>query len=88
MHSKMDFSPQNLEQKRPVYLQYAQCSGLRETTHTWLGGEGFPGAVGVLEGCAMVMTNFHIELGIAKCLIYTIFYAFELVPVSENGHPH
>jgi hypothetical protein len=54
-------------------------------THTWLGGEGFSGAIGVLEGGAMVMTNFHVELGIAKCLIYTIFYAFELVPVSENG---
>jgi hypothetical protein len=53
-----------------------------------LGGEGFPGAVGVLEGGAMVMTNFHVELGIAKCLIYTIFYAFELVLVLENGHPH
>jgi hypothetical protein len=54
--------------------------------HTWLGGEGFPGAIGVLEGGAMVMTDFHVELGIAKCLIYTIFYAFELVqPSSLTG---
>jgi hypothetical protein len=74
--------------KTTSLLQYAQCSGSRETTHTRLRGEGFPGAVGVLEGGAMVMTNFHVELGIAKCLIYTIFYAFELIPVNENGHPH
>jgi hypothetical protein len=38
--AKMDFSRQNLEQKRPVFLQYAQCSDSRETTHTWLGGRG------------------------------------------------
>jgi hypothetical protein len=57
-HSKMDFSRQNLAQKRPVFLQYAQCSDSREATHTWWGGEGFPGAAGVLEGVVMVMIKF------------------------------
>jgi hypothetical protein len=62
MHSKMDFSQQNLEQKWPVFLQYTQCSDSRETKHPWWGGEGFPGAVGVLEGVVMVMINFHEEI--------------------------
>jgi hypothetical protein len=39
-------------------LQYAQCSDSREATHTWWGGEGFPGAAGVLEGVIMVMIKF------------------------------
>jgi hypothetical protein len=62
MHSKMDFSQQNLEQKWPVFLQYTQCSDSRETTHTWWHGKGFPGAVGVLEGVVMVMIKFHVEI--------------------------
>ena len=78
MNSKMDFSRQNLEQKRPVFLQYAQYSGSRETTHTWWGGEGFPGAVGVLEGVVMVMMK-------EKCLLYAIFYVSILVLVWRNA---
>jgi hypothetical protein len=39
-------------------LQYAQCSDSREATHTWWGGEGFPGAAGVLEGVIMVIIKF------------------------------
>jgi hypothetical protein len=62
MHSKTDFSRQNLEQKCPVFLQYTQCSDSRETTHTWWHGKGFPGAVGVLEGVVMVMIKFHVEI--------------------------
>jgi len=46
-----------------------------KTTHTWLGGEGFPGAVGVLEGGAMVMINFHVELGACKMSHLHNFYA-------------
>jgi hypothetical protein len=48
MHSKMDFSQQIWEQKRPVFLQCTQCNDPRETAHTWWGGEGFPGAARVL----------------------------------------
>jgi hypothetical protein len=40
VHSKMDFSWQNWEQKRPVFLQYTQCNDPRETAHTWWGGKG------------------------------------------------
>ena len=74
MNSEMDFSRQNLEQKRPVFLQHAQHSGSREITHTWWGGEGFPGDVGALEGVVMVMMK-------EKCLLYAIFYASILVLV-------
>jgi hypothetical protein len=62
MHSKMDFSWQNLEQKWPVFLQYTQCSDSKETTHTWWRGKGFPGAIGILEGVVMVMIKFHVEI--------------------------
>ena len=61
----------DLEQKRPVFLQYTQCSDYRETTHTWLGGGGFLGAVGVLERGAMVMVWFHVALCVES-------YAFHL----------
>ena len=55
MNAKMDFSQRNFDQKRPVFLQYTQCSDNKETLLTWLRGGGFVGAVRVLEGGAMVM---------------------------------
>jgi hypothetical protein len=58
--AKMNFSQRIFDQKRPVFLQYTQCSDYRETMRTWLGGGGFVGAVGVLEGGAMVMAWFHV----------------------------
>jgi len=60
MIAKMNFSQRIFDQKRPVFLQYTQCSDYRETMRTWLGGGGFVGAVGVLEGGAMVMVWFHV----------------------------
>jgi len=62
MHTEMDFSRQNLEQKRPFFLQYAPCGDKNETKHTWWGGKGFPDAVGALEGVVMVMIKFHVEI--------------------------
>jgi hypothetical protein len=62
VHSKMDFSRRNWEQKRPVFLQYTQRNDPRETSHTWWGGKGFPGATRVMVVVAMVMINFHVEL--------------------------
>jgi hypothetical protein len=71
VHSKMDFSWQNWEQKQPVFLQCTQCNDPRDTAHTWWGGEGFPGAARVLVGVAMVMINFHIELCVESYAFHT-----------------
>ena len=60
--TEMDFSRQNLEQKRPFFLQYAPCGVKNETKHIWWGGKGFPDAVGALEGVVMVMIKFHVEI--------------------------
>jgi len=40
MIAKMNFSQRIFDQKRPVFLQYTQCSDYRETMRTWLGGRG------------------------------------------------
>jgi hypothetical protein len=71
VHSKMDFSRQNWEQKRPVFLQFTQCSDPTEAAHTWWGGEGFPGAARVLVGVAMVMKKFHVELCVESYAFHT-----------------
>jgi|JI9StandDraft_1071089.scaffolds.fasta_scaffold1330385_1 hypothetical protein len=55
LRAKMDFSLQILEQKWWVFLYNTQCIDASDNVHTCLEGEGITGAVGVLEGVAMVM---------------------------------
>jgi hypothetical protein len=58
---KMDFSWQILDKKASLFAEYALYWLKSNNTHTWGVGEGFRGAVIVLEGGIMVMKNAHVE---------------------------